>query len=169
MTPFLIAAKFCKLQLVPKLIKLGGSTRDRDAEGNSAMSFLAEYNICDRTLFANFDKETINIESEADISHFFYFACKFCPKTIEIVENYLKQGILPNFQMIGGTTPLHMAVGIIQATPGKFHLVRSFPKLVRQLLDYGAGINQKNSHRISIVEMYRFFIGIQRGNYLTIL
>ena len=165
MTPLLIAVKFYKLDLITKLVELGASPRARDADGNTPASILCEYKLYLRPysqphyekLFVFFEEETFNHENISDVSHFFRIACEMCPKTLDIVKTYLRQGVSPNLQM-EGTTPLNVSVGNLKANSKVMYFSpRCRSDLIRLLIDYGADVNQKTIHGLTAFKIYYFF------------
>ena len=150
MSPLLIAAKFFDVELATILINLGASSKARDSRGNTPLHYLSVFNFCHRRLFLYNELDTFG--SFNGRSHF-HIACLFCPETLDIVKDYLDQGISPNLPIqqhdydfgtygeidVKGTTGLHVA-GI-----GSNFKRECYPELAELLIEYGADIHIKNS------------------------
>ena len=146
MTPLLLAAKFCRPELVSELLDLGASPKVRDPKGSTALHYLAFYGHFDKKLFIYDDEDTF--DKLTCMSHFL-IACQFGSRTLDVVETYLKQGVSPNQQVKGliphqhrfdyfnGYSCLHLSgntrIGLRKD---------SCPELTRLLLEYGANVNQ---------------------------
>ena len=83
MTPFLIAAKFCQISVVTKLLDLGASHRVRDRDKNTPLHYLSSYGLYDKRLFIYEDEDTFGLLNGASR---FHIACRFRPSTIDIVK-----------------------------------------------------------------------------------
>ena len=155
MSPILIAAKMNRQDVVNRLVDLGVSTLDRDAEGNTLLHFLVFHGIYDDR-FINYSQD--DTYSRVNGMSHFHIACMFCADNIETVKALLELGISPDLRVKTGQIEVslipirsysisktHDSSYVLEGDTG-LHIAakKQNPELAKLLLLYGANANLPN-------------------------